>query len=109
MTIVMVIYCCGFHTPNNILITNAGFSLVAAGQLYLGTNRLLRPWGVVVLEGGSKIFKRGGYIFTHNTCGRGYIFLRLVFSKSGVTDVSICSTYYHAKNGLRMIFITCSM
>ena len=49
----------------------------------------------MVLEGGvqfSKSLERGGYIFTHNTCGRGYIFLRLVFSKGGVTDISICST-----------------
>ena len=40
----------------------------------------------------SKSLERGGYIFTHSTCGRAYIFLRLVFSKSGVTDISICST-----------------
>ena len=82
MTIVMVIYCCGFHTPNNILITNAGFSLVAAGQLYLGTNRLLRPWGGGGFrEGGVKFSKEGGTFLLTILVGGGTFFSDLCFPR----------------------------
>ena len=50
----------------------------------------------MVLEGGYDFqnhLKEGGtFLFTILSGGGGYIFLRLVFSKSGAAGVSVCST-----------------